>query len=473
MKILYIGAGFVGACSAAVMADSGHDVLVYDIDKTKIKMLGSGDRDLIQSCLYEDGLGDLLVQNKNKIVFSSDYDDVTKYLDIVDVIFMCLPTPEKVGSQGESDLSYYYSAAEELARKLFERNSSVQTKYTVIINKSTVPIEMIDETDNIMKKNGVKNVGLVSNPEFLVEGKAVYGSLKPDRIVVGAWSENDFAIVRNVYQRFYSSPTVKYIEVNPKEAAAGKLLANFYLFSKLAICYDVIGRTCEAFENLHFENLRKIIGSDPRLGSWGLFDSFFAGGSCFSKDTASLTYQLEKKGINASYAKEVLRVNRYQCENFYSRANTEAKIDFKDKVVAILGVAFKRDTGDIRNSGAIDIVGKLLESGVKEIRVYDPAAVAMFKNFYNPVTNSRYGLINYFNSEEEALVGTHVCMILTDWPKFREVGDSIKQVCKTPYLIMDGRRMLSGQFDELQDLGYDIVAVGSPYIKGKREREAI
>ncbi len=468
MKLLYLGAGFVGTCSAAVMANSGHNILIYDIDQTKIKMLGSGDRDLIQNCLFEDGLGDLLVQNKDQIKFSFEYGDIVKYLDDTDAVFMCLPTPEKKDSQGESDLSYYYFAAEELAKNLAKRNGGAQNKYIVIINKSTVPIEMIDETNKIMIKHGVKNFGLASNPEFLVEGKAIYGSLKPDRIVVGAWTETDFKIIRNIYQRFYNSPTVKYIEVNPKEAAAGKLLANYYLFSKLAICYDVIGRTCETFDNLQFENLRKIISTDLRLGSWGLFDSFFAGGSCFIKDTASLAYQLEKKGADVSYIKESLRINNFQCDNFYNRASSEAKFSFKNKVVAIFGVAFKRDTNDVRNSGAIEIVNKLLEDGVKGIKIYDPAAMEMIKKVFDPDKDVRYKIISYFNSEKEALSDTDVCMILTDWPKFREAGDIIKQVCPAPYLIMDGRRMLSAQFDELQNLGYDIIAVGSPFLKGKK-----
>jgi len=467
MKILYLGAGFVGACSAAVMADSGHDILVYDVDETKIKMLGSDDRNLIQSCLFEDGLGDLLIQNKDLIKFSADYNDVINYLDDLDVVFMCLPTPEKNVNTGESDLSYYYTAAEDLAKNLSNRNSGKQDKYVVIINKSTVPIDMVDETEKIMKKYEVNNYGLASNPEFLVEGKAIYGSLKPDRIVIGAWTEKDFKIIRNIYQRFYSSPTVQYIEVNPKEAAAGKLLANYYLFSKLAVCYDVIGRTCETFDKLKFENLRKIISTDPRLGSWGLFDSFFAGGSCFIKDSASLSYQLEQKGADASHVKEVLRVNNYQRDNFYQRAESEAGFNFEGKTVTILGAAFKRDTNDVRNSGTIEIVKKLISDGVKEIKIYDPAAMPMFKTYFDISKDPSFSSISYHDSEKEALSKTQACMILTDWPKFREAGDLIKKMCPSPYLIMDGRRMLSAQFDELQNLGYDIISVGSPFLKGK------
>lgn len=466
MKVLYIGSGFVGTCSAAVMADSGHEVLVYDIDKNKIKMLGGGNRDNIESCLFEEGLSDLLIRNQKNIYFTNEYKKVEEFLDTCDAVFMCLPTPE-IGVSGESDLSYYFDAAEVLGKSLVLRNEKKQDKYIILVNKSTVPIEMVDRTQEMMEKLGVINYGVVSNPEFLVEGKAVQGSLKPDRIVVGAWNKKDFEVMRGIYGRFVNSPTTNYIEVNPKEAAAGKLLANYYLFCKLAICYDVIGRTSEKFENLNFENLRKIISGDQRIGSWGMFDSFFAGGSCFIKDTASLSNQLEKNGAEVSFLKEVLRVNRNQCDNFYDRAKKENNFYFKDKVVAILGVAFKRDTNDIRNSGSIKIVEKLLDDGVKEIKIYDPAAMPMFQNLFDPKKDSHYQVIKYFNSEKEALSGTDACMILTDWPKFRALDEVIKSVCQTPYLIMDGRRMLAGQFDKLQNLGYDIIAVGSPFLKGK------
>jgi len=467
MKLLYIGAGFVGACSAAVMADSGHGVLVYDIDKNKIEKLGSGDREQIESCLFEEGLSDLLIRNKNNIEFTIEYKKVEDFLESCDAVFMCLPTPE-IGDTGESNLKYYFDAAEVLAKNLAQRNKKTQSQYVVVINKSTVPIEMINKTQEIMDKAGVKNCGVVSNPEFLVEGKAISGSLKPDRIVIGAWNQKDFEVMREVYSRFVNSPTTDYVEVNPNEAAAGKLLANYYLFCKLAICYDVIGRTCEKFENLKFENLRKIIGGDPRIGSWGMFNSFFAGGSCFIKDTGSLVHQLEKSGADVSFIKEVLRVNRYQRDNFYSRAKDEVGFNFKNKSVAVLGVAFKRDTNDIRNSGAIEIVNKLLDNGAKEIKIYDPAAMSMFQNLFDVSKDSRYKIIKYFNSEKEVLENTDACMILTDWPKFRTLADLIKTVCSAPYLIMDGRRILSAQFDELQNLGYDIISVGSPYLKGKK-----
>lgn len=465
MKIIYIGSGFVGTCSAAVMADSGHEVLLYDIDKKKIALLGSEDVQTIESCLFEEGLGEMLIKNKARIKFTDNYSDVTASLDEADAVFMCLPTPEKPGAEGESDLSYYYQAAQKLGENLTRRNNGQQTKYLVIINKSTVPINMISETDKIMKSRGVMNFGVVSNPEFLVEGKAIEGSVRPDRVVVGAEKEEDFKIMREMYGRFYSSTGIKYIEVNPYEAAASKLLANYLLFSRLANTFDVVGRVCEFFTDIKFENVRQILISDERIGKWGFYDSVYAGGSCFIKDAASLAHQLEEAGANAHQVRLSLEANKFQRDHFYSRAEKEAGFSWDGKIVTILGVAFKQNTNDVRNSPAIDIVKHLINSNVSRIRIYDPAALPMFKSLFNPDNDSRYEKISYFDTEEEALNGGHACLILTDWPQFRLLGEKIAKICPPPYLIMDGRRLIQDKYDELQNKGYNIIAVGSAFLK--------
>lgn len=467
MKLLYIGAGFVGACSAAVMADSGHDVLVYDIDKEKIRMLGSKDRDTIEQCLFEKGLGDILVRNSDRIKFSDDFSVIEEAVNDADVIFMCLPTPEN-GNDGGVDLSFYEKAAQDLSGALKKRNNSEQIKYVVIVNKSTVPIDMADRAAEMMREAGAINFGVVSNPEFLVEGKAIDGSLKPDRIVIGGTSEKDFAVMKDVYRRFVSSPGVQYIEVNPSEAAAGKLLANYFLFSRLVNTYDVVGRVAEMFPGISFEKLRAILSSDERIGKWGFFDSAYCGGSCFIKDTKSLKKQLSVIGADVASLERVLTGNVYQLNNFYDRAANQANFNFAGRSVAIIGVAFKRDTNDVRNSAAIGAMERLIKDGASKIKVYDPAAVQMFKSLFDPAKDVRFGIIEYCAQEGEALAGTDVCLILTDWPKFRTLGETIKKTCPPPYLIMDGRRMLAGQFEELADLGYDIISVGSPFLKGKK-----
>lgn len=461
MKILYIGSGFVGACSAAVSASSGHQTLVFDIDEAKIQALGSEDRDTIQHCLFEDGLGDLLVKNKNNIQFTANYSLVESFLDSCEAVFLCLPTPE-IGETGENDLSFYFSATEKLATSLAGRNQGKQNQYVVIVNKSTVPIDMVKRTEEILAKAGVKNFGVVSNPEFLIEGKAVEGSLRPDRVVVGASSERDFRIMRQIYQRFYNSPSSQYLEVNPQEAAAGKLLANFTLFNKLAVCFDVLGRTCETFDKLRFENLRKILASDPRIGKWGLYDSLYAGGSCFIKDARSLSYQLQTAGQNATLVNETYLANKRQLEQFIGRAKTEVNFEWTNKDVTILGLAFKRDTNDIRNSPSLDIVSFLLEKSVRQIRLFDPAAMENFKRVF-PESDK----IKYFFAEAEAMLEADVIIIATDWPQFGELADKILALTKHP-LIMDGRRMMERSLLDLQSAGFDIIMVGSPFLKGKK-----
>ncbi len=456
MKVLYIGSGFVGSCSAVVSADSGHETLVYDIDQKKIEMLSSGDRDTIQSCLFEEGLGDLIIRNQERIQFTTDYNKVEVFLEDCGAVFMCLPTPE-IGETGESDLHYYFEAAQKLSQSLVKRNNGRQENYVVIVNKSTVPVDMVDKTQEILDKAGVKNYGVVSNPEFLVEGKAIEGSLRPDRVVVGGWAEKDFEIMRQVYQRFYTSANVKYIEVNPKEAAAGKLLANFTLFNKLAVCFDVIGRTCETFSDLQFENIRQILTSDPRIGSWGFYDSLYAGGSCFIKDARSLSHQLRTAGQNSVLVDEVYMANKRQLELFIGRAEREIGFDWTGKKVALLGLAFKQGTNDIRNSPAIDIVNFLKEKQVQEIICYDPVAIEWFKKLFPESEQIKYSI-----NEKESLQGTDVVIIVTDWPQFRGLAIDLLQLNNRP-LIMDGRRILASDYAKLNEDGFKIIAVGSQF----------
>lgn len=462
MNILYFGGGFVGTCSAAVSADSGHNILVYDINQELIEKLSSHDKDIIESCLFEKGLGEMLVRNRERINFTYDLGLVEKFIDTTQAVFMCLPTPEK-DETGQTDLSYYEKAAKDLGKILAKRNKKKQSQYVLLINKSTVPIDMVGRTKEIMDKAGVKNYGVGSNPEFLVEGKAIEGSIKPKRIVVGAWNKTDFKIFRNIYNRFIESPNVNYIEVNPYEAAAGKLLANYILFSRLANCFDIVGRVSEKFENLHFENLRKILITDDRIGDWGFYNSLFAGGSCFIKDARSLSYQLKAKKVKPNLVDDTLFANENQLNNFLERAEKELKFKWQGKKVGLLGLAFKRDTNDIRNSAALGTTQFLLKKKAKEIRAYDPVAGANYLKYFAKTKNN--AIINLIAREIEAIKGVDVLIITADWPQFREIGGLIRKNLPKGALIMDGRRILQHEYNELAQSGYNIIAVGSPLIK--------
>ncbi len=467
MKILYIGGGFVGACSAAVSADSGHTVLVYDIDQAKIDKLSSNDPKIVQSALHEQGLPELLIRNRERITFTTSVGQLTSFIATVDVVFMCLPTPEKEGAAGESDLSYYENAVTMIGPLLALRDNGTQKRRLVVVNKSTVPIRMIDYTNDLFTKQGVSNFGIVANPEFLVEGRAIQDSVHPDRVVVGAHTEEDFQIMREVYRRFYEATGITYIEVNPYEAACSKLLANYILFNKVVTTYDVIGRTCEYFPNVAYEQVRKIIVADPRIGKWGLYDSLYCGGSCFIKDAGSLAHQLEQAGTHATMVRSTLEANIFQRDHFFGRAETEAHFDWVGKKVALLGVAFKYDTNDIRNSGAIGIIQQLLGAGVSEIKIYDPAAMEECKKYFRPDRNELYGRLTYCSSEQDAITGTEAAIICTDWIQFKAVGNILLETASAPYLIMDGRRMLISQAADLIKKGFDLIMVGSPFMKGE------
>lgn len=207
--------------------------------------------------------------------------------------------------------------------------------------------------------------------------------------------------------------------------------------------------------------LRKIIVSDRRLGGYGFYNSFYAGGSCLAKDTSALSRQLEKAGVDTEQIRKVLEGDCFARDHFYDRVIKEAGFLVKDKKIAVLGLSFKRDTGDIRNSGAIMIIEKLMKDGAGQIKVYDPACMEQFKSWAGSDP-----IFSYCESEEEALANTDGCFILTDWPQFSTLDQLIEKICPPPFVIADGRRMISHSYQKLQTAGYDILAVGSPFLKG-------
>ena len=459
MNVIYIGAGFVGACSAAVSADSGHQVLAFDIDGERVARLSSLDKERIESCIHEKDLAELIIKHQTRLTFSKDETVLAERLEKAEVIFMCLPTPER--ADGSSDLSYFAEATETLGRLLAKRNGGAQKERVLIVNKSTVPIDAIDISRQILTPLGVKNFGIASNPEFLVEGKAVYDSIHPERVLVGAECAEDFATMRQLYQRFIDSSTVQYLEMNPYEAAAAKLLSNAALFARLAFTFSTVGRLCEVFPNLNYENVRRGVIGDSRIGRWGFYASLYAGGSCLIKDAESLSWQMESHGADAKYMLAALDANRSQLERFYARAQNEAGFSFRAKRVTVLGLAFKQDTNDMRHSGAIGIIERLLADGAEEIRAFDPAAHEPAQTVF-PANKGENARITYHDSAEAAISSSEALFICTDWPQFRTLGEYIAKNCIAPYLIMDGRRIIESQYAMLAKKGITIIAVGSP-----------
>lgn len=456
MKIIVVGTGFVGLTHAAVCSEYGHEVYAYDVDAKRIAAYQTAQREQVEQYVNEPGLTEIIAENINRYLFFTG--DITSVIEGTDAIFMCLPTPPK--SNGSTDLSYYTDALNYLATLLANRQDR---RRVVVINKSTVPIGTARKLEAILREHNVPNVGIASNPEFLPEGDAVEKSRHPDRVVVGADTEDDFNIIRRIYSQFTNHVRIRYIETTPETAEAIKYVANTLLLTYISFWNGVGARLGETFPNVRMEDLKRGVTSDTRISTWGSYVSNGAGGSCFGKDIQSLIFQLKSAGQPADLLQSVYSINEYQKTYLIDRAINEAGASLNHKSVALLGLAFKQRTNDMRDASSLKVVESLLARGVREIRAYDPLAIHEAKRYFNPENNHLFEKITYHDSVTEALEGTDMCFISTDWQEFRGLSSTIEQTVKPPYLVIDGRRMIP-DFEQLVKAGYGYIAVGSPYL---------
>ena len=282
-------------------------------------------------------------------------------------------------------LSYYLNAVHHLAELLAKREDK---KRVVIVNKSTVPIGTARLLENIMREHGVENFGVASNPEFLAQGNAIEGSRRPDRVAIGADTPEDLQILRRVYSQFVNHVRIRYLETTPETAEAIKYVANTLLLTYISFWNGVGARLAESFSNIRMEDLKVGVTSDGRISTWGSYVSNGAGGSCFGKDIQSLIYQLNQAGRSTDLLQAVYNINEYQKTYIIDRAVYEAGFNFNQKTVALLGLAFKKRTNDMRDSAALKVVESLLARGVKSIRAYDPLASEDAQRiWFNPEDN--------------------------------------------------------------------------------------
>ena len=459
MKIIVAGTGFVGLTHAAVCSEYGHEVYAYDIDQARLSAYRSAEREQIERYVNEPGLTGIIAENLNRYLFFVD--DLEPIIDGTDAIFLCLPTPPN--RDGSSNLSFYFDAVHHLCALLAKRQD---TRRVVLVNKSTVPIGTARRLEGVLREHQVPNAGVASNPEFLPEGDAVERSRRPDRVVVGADTEPDFRILRRIYSQFVNHVRIRYLETTPETAEAIKYVANTLLLTYISFWNGVGARLGETFPNIRIEDLKRGVTADGRISTWGSYVSNGAGGSCFGKDIQSLVYQLRTAGQPTDLLQSVYAINEYQKTYLVERAVREAGVSFNQKRVALLGLAFKQRTNDMRDASALQVVEALLGRGVREIRAYDPLAIGEARRFFNPEQNQLFEKISYHTSAKEALAGTDLVFISTDWEEFRGLSRTIEQVVKPPYLILDGRRMIP-DFEELVAQGYGYLAVGSPYFPPK------
>jgi UDPglucose 6-dehydrogenase len=457
MKIIVVGTGFVGLTHGAICSEYGHEVYAYDIDKERIAAYQTGECEQIERYINEPGLASIIKENLGRYLFFSD--ELASIIEGTDAIFFCVPTPAR--PDGSTNLHYYLNAAHSVARALAERKD---TRRVVLINKSTVPIGTIRQLERVVCEHQVPNVGVASNPEFLPEGDAVEKSRRPNRVLVGADSEEDFRILRRIYSQFVNHVRIRYIETTPETAEAAKYVANTLLLTSISFWNGVSARLGEAFSNVRMEDLKLSVTADNRISSWGSYVSNGAGGSCFGKDIQSLIYQLRSVGQDTDLLQAVFNINEYQKSYLIERAEREANFSFNRKTVALLGLAFKQRTNDMRDASSLRVIEALLARGVQAIHAYDPMATHEAQKFLSPEKNHLYEKITYYDSARQALQGSDALFISTDWEEFRGLARTIEQTVSPPYLIIDGRRMLP-DYTELVAAGFGYLAVGSAYLR--------
>jgi UDPglucose 6-dehydrogenase len=453
MKIIVVGTGYVGLVHAAVCSEYGHEVYAHDIDREKIEAFSSGQSELIEKYVNEPGLVHIIRETLGKSLhFSYDLEAI---VEGTDAIFMCLPTPSN--TDGSTNLTFYDAAGEIIAEVLAKRKDK---RRIVLVNKSTVPIGTARHLEDILKRHSVENFGVASNPEFLAEGTAVTDARRPDRVVVGCDCEEDFTILRRVYSQFVHHVRIKYIETTPETAEAIKYVANTMLLTYISFWNGVGAKIGERMPNVNIDDLRHGVTADDRISTWGSFVSNGAGGSCFGKDIASLIYQLRRVNVSTKMLEASFEVNEHQKVYLIDRAITEADFKFNNKTVAVLGLAFKKHTNDMRDASSIKVIESLLGKGVAAIHAYDPLANETAAEVFDPSKNVLFEKIRYFDSAKDAIAGSQALFISSDCEEFRGFSRTIEDSVKPPYLVMDGRRMIP-DYNELVTKNFTYLAVGS------------
>ena len=453
MKIIVVGTGYVGLVHAAVCSEYGHEVYAYDTDRKKIEAFSSGYTEEIERFVNEPGLAHIIRETLGRYLFFSS--DLETIVEGTDAVFLCLPTPPNL--DGSTNLTFYDSAIQYLGDVAAGRKDQ---RRIVFVNKSTVPIGTARRLQKVMQSHQTPNFGVASNPEFLAEGTAVSQARRPDRVVVGCDHEEDFKILRRVYSQFVNHVRIKYIETTPETAESIKYVANTMLLTYISFWNGVGAKIGEKIPNIKIDDLRLGVTADDRVSTWGSFVSNGAGGSCFGKDIASLIYQLRQVNVNTKMLEASYEVNEYQKIYLVDRAVTEAGFKFNNKTVAVLGLAFKKHTNDMRDASSIKVIESLLGKGVACINAYDPLANDSARYVFDPAKNNLFDKIVYFDSAAEAIKGSDALFISSDCEEFRGVSRTIEQTVEPPYLVMDGRRMIP-DYDDLVSHKYSYLAVGS------------
>ncbi len=431
MKLCMIGTGYVGLVSGVCFSDLGNDVICVDKDIKKINNLKKG---IIP--IYEPGLDELVLKNyKNKrLNFSINLKESVKKSDI---IFICVGTPTKKNNNS-ADLSQVYAAAKEISKSI--------NKFKIIINKSTVPVTTGDEIEKIIsKKVNKKFFSVVSNPEFLREGEAIRDFIYPDRVVVGSNDSKTQRILKSLYSPLISKGA-KFVSTKRRAAELIKYASNAFLATKITFINE-ISNLCEK-TGIDIEDISIGIGLDKRIGSRFLRAGPAYGGSCFPKDTKALVSTADKFKTNLSVVKTVIRSNDLRSDLLSKRVSFILNNKIKNKVVSFLGVTFKANTDDMRDSSSLKLIPFLSKKGAK-IKYYDPTGSKKeFKKLKN---------VECSNSIEESITGSDIVIIHTEWNDFKSIN--FKKYSKNKKLIIYDMRNIYSP-DKVKKLGFKYFGIG-------------
>jgi len=431
-RITIIGTGYVGLVSGAGISNFGHQVRCVDIDKQKIDLLNDG-----SIPIYEPELKTLIARSVNakRLTFSVAVDDAIKWAE---VIFIAVGTPQ--GENGDADISAVIAVAEQIGINL--------NNYKVICTKSTIPIgtgQMIQKIIDQHNHDKIK-YDYCSNPEFLREGAAIRDFLHPDRIVLGTTSDKAFEYLKDVYRPLYINETPM-VHTTVETAEMIKYAANAFLAIKISYINEVANLCDEIGADVHV--VAKTLGMDGRISPKYLHPGPGFGGSCFPKDTKALVEIAKKYNIDMATVTAAIETNISQRKRMLNKLNDLLDNDLKGKIIAVLGLAFKQETDDVRESPAIQIITSILEKG-GVIKAYDPIANESMKKFFPE--------LDYKSNWHEAVEGCDAAVIMTEWNEFRSLDlEKLKNLMSQP-VVLDTRNILD--VSELKRLEFKFDNVG-------------
>jgi UDPglucose 6-dehydrogenase len=431
MKIAVVGTGYVGLVTGTCLAEMGNQVICIDIDEKKVQSLRQG---IIP--IYEPHLDAIFERNtkQGRLHFSTSLAEAVEHAQ---VIFLALPTPP--GADGSADLTAVLKVAGQLGPLL--------KKYTVIVNKSTVPVGTAAKVAEVIRNAGGKNFDVVSNPEFLREGFAVDDFMKPDRVVVGTKSEQAKKIMSDLFAPFLRQGNPLFF-MDEASAEMTKYAANAFLATKITFMNE-IANLCE-LTGANVDMVRIGIGADERIGKRFLFAGIGFGGSCFPKDIQALDQIASQHGYDFKILKSVMAVNNKQKLKLVEKAKAFYNDDLKGKKIALWGLSFKPDTDDIREAPALYIIDELLKAGASVV-AFDPEAMQNVKALLGDK-------ISYADDPYSALTNADALFIATEWSVFRTPDfDKIKALLKEP-VIFDGRNLYDPA--RMKESGFTYFSIG-------------